>query len=159
MSNCSRQAGRILTNTDEKHQLGLQIWDIFDSGNAVLRETFTPPPHPHHPKNGPEMSSKSWIAFYRMFSNFCLAFELTVLGFLYAHYTNEINKQKVINKSRRLLPYVLKFLFSIWTNSFRLFVFALHKQKIVNKRNCLLPNVIFSIWSANIWLIVCAPYV
>ncbi len=103
--------------------------------------------------------------------------------------------KKVVKKPNRLLPNVLKFLFSIWTNSSRLFVCALHKinkQKAVNKSRHLLPyvmkflafgltvfgflyvhytnkikkqkivnkpNVIFSIWTSNIWLFVCAQYI
>jgi hypothetical protein len=39
------------------HNIDRNIMILFDSGNAVLRETFTPPP----PKNGPEMLSKSQI--------------------------------------------------------------------------------------------------
>ena len=36
-----------------------------------------------------------------------LAFGQTVFGFLYAHYTNKINKQKVVNKPNRLFPNVI----------------------------------------------------
>jgi hypothetical protein len=69
-----------------------------------------------------------------MFWNFCLAFGLTVLGFLYAHYTNKINKQKVVNKSRRLLPYVLKFLaFGLTVLGF---LYAHYTNKIKKQKNC-----------------------
>ncbi len=57
-----------------------------------------------------------------------LAFGLTVLGFMYAHYTNKINKQKVINKSRCLLPYVMKFL------AFGLTVFGFLYLHYTNKK-------------------------
>ncbi len=76
---------------------------------------------------------------------FCLAFGLTLLGILYAHYTNKINKQKVVNKPRRLLPNVIKFfafgltVFSFW---YAHYTNKINKHKTVNKLNCLQPNVI-----------------
>jgi hypothetical protein len=90
----------------------LWFWQIFSGFSyfwqrqrCTRRGFYTPPP-------------KKWIKKVVKKPNrllpyalkFCLAFGRTVLCFLYAHYTNKINKQKVVNKPRRILPNVLKFL-------------------------------------------------
>ncbi len=51
---------------------------VFDSGNAVLRKTFTPPPHT---QNGPEMSPKSRIKISQMQIP-CVAFFLNFFSVL-----------------------------------------------------------------------------
>ncbi len=67
------------------------IFDVFDSINALLREAFL---HTH-PKKWIKQSLKSIIVFPECFDIF-IAFGLTVFGFLYAHYTNKKNYKKVV---------------------------------------------------------------
>ncbi len=75
---------------------------FFDSGNAVHREAFT-----HTPL-------KKWIEKVVKKPNHLLpnvlkflALGQKVFGFLYAHYTNKINKQKVVNKPNCLFLNVI----------------------------------------------------
>ncbi len=83
----------------------LKMHAIFDSGNTVLRKTFTPPlPHPPQ-KNGPEMSSKSRITIYQMY---LLKYGLAAIGTWSAHQTKSNNKhcQKPNKKLPNANPYI-----------------------------------------------------